>query len=462
MLAQKIARPPTKAAAGAANTLALQRPSHVARPVGSGAGAAVKAWDFSHIPLFPPDRLNQAQAPSAFARSSLPASIQAKLAMDRVDDPLEHQADHIADQVTRLPAAEISIAPVMPRISRKCASCGDEESKMLQQKPAGPTKAAGAEGPGSVHEALRSPGQPLDAPTRAYFEPRFGHDFSDVRVHTDAPAQRSARDLQAHAYTVGHDVVFGARRFAPQTLEGRRLIAHELTHVLQQREGAARVQMQFQKAPDAQKQRSTPAGPNLDELAKWPDEALRSWPTLDASQRVLVTLAIAKRYGVEFAETFQAEAGLRRHKESVHYYYGPGLDWITPKGLSRRDFRLAKRDSLHEWWVHPRGDTLTRRWDRTERTPDPASKDVAPPVQETQPKRPTPEAPPSAPMPPSADACKDIKLLGEAICDNAGRICRIADELKDDAAARASCARAESTCNEAKKRTAVCAPPALS
>jgi hypothetical protein len=69
-------------------------------------------------------------------------------------------------------------------------------------------QAAAGEAPGIVHEVLHSPGQPLDASTRSYFEPRFGHDFSRVRVHTGASAEQSARDVNAHAYTVGHNIVF--------------------------------------------------------------------------------------------------------------------------------------------------------------------------------------------------------------------------------------------------------------
>jgi hypothetical protein len=88
-----------------------------------------------------------------------------------------------------------------------------------------------------VQDVLRSPGQPFDATTRGYFEPRFGHDFSDVRVHTDAPAAASAREVKADAYTVGRDIVFDAGRFMPGTHEGRRLLAHELTHVVQQTGG---------------------------------------------------------------------------------------------------------------------------------------------------------------------------------------------------------------------------------
>jgi len=88
--------------------------------------------------------------------------------------------------------------------------------------------------PPIAHEVLGSPGQPLDAGTRAFMEPRFGHDFSQVRVHSDANAAESARAVNALAYTVGGDVVFGTGQYSPGTSEGRRFLAHELTHVVQQ------------------------------------------------------------------------------------------------------------------------------------------------------------------------------------------------------------------------------------
>ncbi len=103
---------------------------------------------------------------------------------------------------------------------------------------------ASAPGPAAsaiVDEVLRSPGRPLDPDSRAFFEPRFGRDLGEVRVRADAGAARSARAVGALAYTVGRDVVFGAGRFAPGTAAGRRLLAHELTHVLQQRGGAERL-----------------------------------------------------------------------------------------------------------------------------------------------------------------------------------------------------------------------------
>ena len=88
--------------------------------------------------------------------------------------------------------------------------------------------------PPIVHEVLNSPGQPLDTETRAFFEPRFGHDFSQVRVHTDARAAESARMVNALAYTAGQDVVFGNGQYSPKSKAGLNLLVHELTHVMQQ------------------------------------------------------------------------------------------------------------------------------------------------------------------------------------------------------------------------------------
>jgi hypothetical protein len=88
--------------------------------------------------------------------------------------------------------------------------------------------------PAIAREVLRAPGTSLDAATRSYFEPSFGFDFSRVRVHADPLAAAAARSVRARAFTVGRDIVFAADRFAPGTREGQRLLAHELTHVVQQ------------------------------------------------------------------------------------------------------------------------------------------------------------------------------------------------------------------------------------
>lgn len=105
--------------------------------------------------------------------------------------------------------------------------------------------------PGALGDVVRSPGRPLDAGTRAFMEPRFGRDFSMVRVHADVAAARSASDMHAQAYTVGNDIVFGAGLFSPAP-HGRRLLAHELAHVVQQTGGGyAGPSVQRQQAPGA-------------------------------------------------------------------------------------------------------------------------------------------------------------------------------------------------------------------
>jgi hypothetical protein len=105
----------------------------------------------------------------------------------------------------------------------------------LRRKPANHATAPAPEE--SVQQTLASPGKPLDASTREFMETRFGEDFSQVQVHSDAQAQSSAAAVNAHAYTVGRDVVFAAGQYAPETVAGRKLLAHELTHVVQQSAG---------------------------------------------------------------------------------------------------------------------------------------------------------------------------------------------------------------------------------
>lgn len=115
----------------------------------------------------------------------------------------------------------------------ECESCRKENAFGQLQRAATSAESVN-EVPPIVHDVLRSTGQPLDANTRSFFESRFDHDFSHVRVHTDERAAESARAVNALAYTIGRNVVFDAGQFAPQTHTGRKLLAHELTHVVQQ------------------------------------------------------------------------------------------------------------------------------------------------------------------------------------------------------------------------------------
>lgn len=167
--------------------------------------------------------------------------LQTKLTVNTPGDTYEQEADRISEQVMRMPE---------PQLQRACA-CGGacpkcqmeqtgQEHERLQTKRVGSGDLGQTAVPPIVHEVLRSPGQSLDPATRAFMEPRFGHDFSRVRVHSDADAEQSAGALNALAYTMGRDVVFGAGQYQPHTGEGRRLLAHELSHTIQQ--GAARRQ----------------------------------------------------------------------------------------------------------------------------------------------------------------------------------------------------------------------------
>ena len=117
----------------------------------------------------------------------------------------------------------------------RCGDCKKREKMRLQRHANG--SATPAIAPPIVDEVLHSPGQPMDAQTRALFEPRFDADFSGVRLHTDTRSEQSASAVNALAYAVGSHIVFGANQYAPQAETGRRLLAHELTHTLQQLPG---------------------------------------------------------------------------------------------------------------------------------------------------------------------------------------------------------------------------------
>jgi hypothetical protein len=174
--------------------------------------------------------------------AALSGGIQAKLKVGAVNDPLEHEADRVAEHVMSMPAPGVFASAAPLQVSRKCAACEEEEK--LQKKPAGP-QATASDAP-IVHEVLRSPGQPLDESSRAYFEPRFGRDFSRVRVHTGRQATESARKMSARAYTSGSHIVFGDGEYAPASDAGRQLLSHELTHVIQQGLGMGEL---IQRAP---------------------------------------------------------------------------------------------------------------------------------------------------------------------------------------------------------------------
>jgi hypothetical protein len=163
-------------------------------------------------------------------------SLQPKLSISEPVDWYEREADRVANQVMRMPA---------PALQRKCAGSGGTQAhkdqgdkENLQTKRKEVNNSVPISGvPGIVRAALQSPGQPLAANTSNFMASRFGYDFGHVRVHTGSLAEKSARAVNALAYTVGRNVVFGQGQYAPSTTAGQQLLAHELTHVMQQ-EGA--------------------------------------------------------------------------------------------------------------------------------------------------------------------------------------------------------------------------------
>lgn len=155
--------------------------------------------------------------------------LQAKLEVGADDDRFEHEADRTAEQVMR--GDPVGAGPAAP---------------MKLQRVSGGAGGLG-EAPAEVQQVLSGPGSALDAGSRAFFESRFGHDFSRVRVHHDAQADASARQVGAKAYTVGQDVVFAAGQYDPHSRSGQQLMAHELAHVLQQTQPGGQPRMALKR-----------------------------------------------------------------------------------------------------------------------------------------------------------------------------------------------------------------------
>ncbi len=174
--------------------------------------------------------------------------IQAKLRVNQPGDAFEQEADRVAEQVVGPPepaapppVAINRLAPTAP-LQRACNQCTEEEETDAPAQAAPALQAKGISGqtvqPGAEIESglgnFDGRGEPLAPSVREFFEPRFAHDFSQVRIHTGAHAADMAQAINARAFTHGQHIAFGAGEYAPHTLPGRKLLAHELTHVVQQ------------------------------------------------------------------------------------------------------------------------------------------------------------------------------------------------------------------------------------
>ncbi|HIH44493.1 MAG TPA: DUF4157 domain-containing protein [Candidatus Methanoperedenaceae archaeon] len=149
----------------------------------------------------------------------------------------EQEAERVAEQVTRMPEPmEVSGITSDNHVQRSCSKClgrrlpGENEVLQSKEVPGSPSEVTPRLE--SDIDAIKGGGQPLPESVRAFFELRFGHDFSDVRVHTDTKAALAAQAVNPRAFTIGSDMVFGNREYAPGTSGGHRLLAHELTHIV--------------------------------------------------------------------------------------------------------------------------------------------------------------------------------------------------------------------------------------
>ncbi|MCE8427110.1 MAG: DUF4157 domain-containing protein [Candidatus Methanoperedens sp.] len=174
-------------------------------------------------------------------------ALQAKLRIGQPGDIYEQEADRMAEQVMRMPEPKVANETKVSNpagnnsIQRKCLGCKngtkikkeEDEEKLQKKEASGSTHELTPELDSSIR-VIRGGGQPLPESVRAFYEPRFGADFSEVRVHTGSYAAETAKSINARAFTVGNNIAFGGGQFVPGSQEGRKLLAHELTHTIQQ------------------------------------------------------------------------------------------------------------------------------------------------------------------------------------------------------------------------------------
>lgn len=207
---------------------------------------------------------HHAPGPMQHARSNLFAP---SIRVGRANDPLEGEADRAADAVmSGRPVFDWSFGRVSVYPQRKCAACTEEDKAIQRKSLPGRSGPSGAL-PAVSNEVVPPGGRPLDSTTRRSMEQSFGHDFSNVRVHVGPRAARSAAALGAKAFTLGSDIVLGDKAPAPETPEGTHLLAHELTHVIQQGQGGMLVQKVGldDEKPTAEQLRDPPQADTLDD-----------------------------------------------------------------------------------------------------------------------------------------------------------------------------------------------------
>jgi uncharacterized protein DUF4157 len=181
--------------------------------------------------------------------------VQPKLSIGSANDIYEQEADAVADKVMQMNddrgAQTAFFKPAIIPIQRKCSHCEEEERKINRKEANSELECAGANLEGYVN-ALNGSGHALPEPARNFYESRLGHDFSNVKVHTDVVAAKSAQSINALAYTSGNHVVFNDGQYSPTTESGQKLLAHELTHVVQQSKANSNSPVQLKAVDDAE------------------------------------------------------------------------------------------------------------------------------------------------------------------------------------------------------------------
>lgn len=152
-------------------------------------------------------------------------AIQPKLTVNEPNDIYEQEADEMADKVMRMADLstnqDLSFSPVNNNLQRKCHACEEEEEKHIHRKENGIAGGHESHGLDSYVGALGASGERMTVGSRSFFEPRFGHDFSDVKIHTGSAAAQSAQSINALAYTTGNNIVFNEGQYAPETTSGQ-------------------------------------------------------------------------------------------------------------------------------------------------------------------------------------------------------------------------------------------------
>jgi hypothetical protein len=337
-------------------------------PIGNHA----MIWVLGQLPSATVNEFGRQHMADANARTAMQGASRAGLKIGQVDDPLEHEADRAAELVMHTPGPGISATA--QQLSRKCASCEDKAG--LPSGLVGSRSTAG-EAPGIVEQALRSPGQPLDASSRAYFEPRFGYDFSNVRVHCDQQAAKAARAIDALAFTVGHHVVFQTGLYGQETEARRKLLAHELAHTVQQssRPDGSQGGAVLQRTPADDKPPALPEATMADDpqrLPRYIDNLFQSvappslltgattfyWGEGAAKKKITIPLAdLEQNERLVFVATWRLHASKDEALKTVelynratpgfrHYSFYLGKDGV----VMPTSFSQASTPNFHELW----------------------------------------------------------------------------------------------------------------